>query len=338
MKVLVVGIGRWGEKHLRVLAELGVEVWASDLSLERRDLAARAGVPADRLVPTFRDALALVDAVDVVTPADSHLAIATESLRAGKACFVEKPVTLTVAEARRLARVATETGRALQVGHIFRFHPVTDVLRERLDAGVLGRVRYGTGSFAGFKRPRTDVGVTSTDALHYFDLFAHLLRRPATAVTATLQDHLGRGLDDLSVCAVEYGDVTAFVEAGYFSPGTRRDCVIVGEEATLAADFGSSEVQVIRNVHLPGGEAGWLAREGEVETIKASGPEPLRRELEAFLDAATGRTPVPVDVAAGTEALRVVEAAQRSSRTGRRVPIRPMLPEPGAHGAGPRAR
>ena len=60
----------------------------------------------------------------------------------------------------------------LQVGHIFRFHPVTTALRERLAAGALGRVRYCTGRFAGFKRPRTDVGVTQTDAIHYFDLFA----------------------------------------------------------------------------------------------------------------------------------------------------------------------
>jgi UDP-N-acetylglucosamine 3-dehydrogenase len=326
MKVLVVGIGRWGEKHLRVLAELGVEVWASDLSAERRQLAARAGVPPERLVPTFRDALPAVDAVDVVTPADSHLAIATESLRAGKACFVEKPVTLTVAEARRLARVAAHAGRPLQVGHIFRFHPVTDVLRERLDAGTLGRLRYCTASFSGFKRPRADVGVTQTDAIHYFDLFAHVLGRPATAVTATLHDHLGRGLDDQSVCAVEYGDVTAFVEAGYFAPGTRRDCVIVGDQGTLAADFASSEIRVTRNLHVRDGDAGWQAREGEVETVKASGAEPLRRELEAFLDAAMGRAPVPVDMIAGTEALRVVEAAQRSSRTGRRVPIGPARP------------
>ncbi len=321
MKVLEVGLGRWGEKHLRVLAELGVEVWASDLSADRRELATRAGVPAERVVPAFRDALALVDAVDVVTPADSHLAIARESLRAGKACFVEKPVTLTVAEARRLARVAADTGRALQVGHIFRFHPVTDVVRERLDAGILGRLRYCSGRFTGFKRPRADVGVTHTDAIHYFDLFAYLLRRPATAVTASLRDHLGRGLDDLSFSAVEYGEVTAFVEAGYFAPGTNRDCVIVGEAATLAADFGSSEVQVWPNAHTRRGDEGWDAESGEVETIKAVGAEPLRRELGCFLEAAAGSAPVAVEMGAGIDALQVVEAAQRSSRTGRRVRI-----------------
>jgi predicted dehydrogenase len=320
MRVLLVGLGRWGEKHLRVLAELGVELWAADLSEERRAFAVKAGVAPARAVADFREALPHVDAVDLVTPADSHRALAGECLRAGRPCFVEKPLALTVAEGRALAEIVRATGRVLQVGHIFRFHPVTDALRERITSGEIGMVRYCTGRFAGFKRPRTDVGATQTDAIHYFDLFAYLLGARPTAVTATLRDQLGRGMDDLSFCAVEYGAVPAFVEAGYFAPGTYRDCVVVGERGTLAADFGSSEVTVHGNGHVMAA-GGWEAPEGKVHTLKATGAEPLRRELELFLDAArTGGAP-PVDVAAGLTALEVVEAARRSSALGRRVTL-----------------
>jgi UDP-N-acetylglucosamine 3-dehydrogenase len=320
MKVLLVGLGRWGEKHLRVLTELGVELWAADVSAERRAFAVNAGVARERAVADFRQALPQVDAVDIVTPADNHLALAGECLRAGRDCFIEKPLTLTVAEGRRLAGIVADTGRILQVGHIFRFHPVTTALRERLAAGALGRVRYCTGRFAGFKRPRTDVGVTQTDAIHYFDLFAYLLERPATAVTATLRDYLGRGMDDCAFATVEYGDVTAVVEAGYFAPGTVRDCAIVGEHATIAADFGSSEVRVLANRHVQSA-SGWQAPEGAIETFKASGPEPLHRELALFLEAVAQRGRPSIDVHAGLAALRIVEAAQRSSALGRRVTL-----------------
>ena len=320
MRMLLVGLGRWGEKHLRVLGELGVELWVADVSAERRAFAVRAGVAAARAVEDFRHALPHVDAVDIVTPADNHLALAGECLRAGRDCFLEKPLTLTVEEGRRLAAIVGETGRVLQVGHIFRFHPVTTALREKLAAGALGRLRYCTGRFAGFKRPRTDVGVTQTDAIHYFDLFAHLLEREATAVTATLRDYLGRGMDDCSFTTVEYGEVPAFVEAGYFAPGTARDCVIVGERATIAADFGSSEMRVLANRHVAG-PSGWQASEGAVESFKAVGPEPLRRELELFLDTVARRGRPAVDVEAGLAALRVVEAAQRSSVLGRRFEL-----------------
>jgi UDP-N-acetylglucosamine 3-dehydrogenase len=320
MKVLLIGLGRWGEKHLRVLGELGVELWVADVSAERRAFAVKAGVAESRAVEDFRRALPHVDAVDIVTPADNHLALAGECLGAARDCFIEKPLTSTVDEGRRLAAIVAETGRILQVGHIFRFHPVTTALRERLAAGALGRIRYCTGRFAGFKRPRTDVGVTQTDAIHYFDLFAYLLEREVTAVTAILRDYLGRGMDDCSFTTVEYGDVPAIVEAGYFAPGTYRDCVIVGEQATIAADFGSSEVRVLANRHVET-PSGWQAPEGPVESFKASGPEPLRRELELFLDVVARRGRPAVDVQAGLAAMRTVEAAQQSSALGRRVTL-----------------
>jgi predicted dehydrogenase len=320
MTVLLIGLGRWGEKHLRVLGELGVDLWVADISEERRAFAVKAGVAAERAVADFRAALPYVDAVDLVTPADTHLALARECLGAGKHCFIEKPLALTVAEGRALAELVRGSGRVVQVGHIFRFHPVTTALRERIQSGAVGRIRYCTGRFAGFKRPRTDVGVTQTDAIHYFDLFAHMLGQPPTAVTATLRDYLGRGMDDLSFAAVEYGEASAFIEAGYFAPGTSRDCVIIGERATLAGDFGTAEIRVHANAHVRGA-GGWQAPEGAVESFKATGPEPLRRELELFLDAVTGRGRPTVDVAAGLLALQVVEAAQRSSTLGRRVTL-----------------
>jgi UDP-N-acetylglucosamine 3-dehydrogenase len=320
MKVLLIGVGRWGEKHLRVLTELGVEIWAVDLSEERRALAVRAGIAPARVLADPRPALSQVDAVDLVTPADTHLPLAAQCLRAGKDCFVEKPLALTVAEGHALAAIQRETGRILQVGHVFRFHPVTDVLRQWLAGGDAGGVRYCTGRFAGFKRPRSDVGVTMTDALHYFDLFAYLLGRAPTAVTATLSDHLGRGMDDCSFSTVEYGQVRAFIETGYFAPGTYRDCVIVGENCTAAADFGASEVRLHANRHVPS-PAGWQAPEGAVETVKPSGPEPLRRELELFLHVVARREPPAVDAQDGLLALRTVEAARRSSELGRRVTL-----------------
>ena len=318
MNVLLVGLGRWGEKHLRVLSDLGVTVWAADVSPERRALAAENGVGPSRIVSDFTVALSRVDAVDIVTPADTHLELVTRCLREGKDCFVEKPLALTVAEAHQLADVVAQTGRVLQVGHIFRFHPVSDVLRRCLAEGRVGQVRYLTGRFAGFKRPRTDVGATQTDAIHYFDLFAHLLGRGPTAVTATLRDYLGRGLDDLSFVTVEYGEVPAFVEAGYFAPGTYRDCLIVGDRGSLVADFGRSFVTVFGQRHQRR-DGQWVAREGDREEIKAAGEEPLRRELQEFLESVASRRSPSVNVQAGLEALRVVEAAQLSSRLGRRV-------------------
>jgi UDP-N-acetylglucosamine 3-dehydrogenase len=320
MNVLLVGLGRWGEKHLRVLMQLGATVWVADVSAARRQWAIGQGVDAARAVGDFRAALPHVDAVDVVTPADSHRAVAETSLAAGRHCFIEKPLTVSVADGRAVAAAGRAAGRVVQVGHIFRFHPVTATLRAALAAERIGAVRYATGRFSGFKRPRTDVGVTHTDAIHYFDLFAHLLGREATGVTALQRDYLGRGLDDMSLTTVSYGDVPVVVEANYFVPGTHRECVIVGERGALVADYGTSTVTLHAGEHRQRGDT-WEAVDTGKEDLPARGEEPLRLELGAFLAACDGREANAVPAEVGVHAIEIVEAAARAARLDRSVTI-----------------
>jgi UDP-N-acetylglucosamine 3-dehydrogenase len=320
MNVLLVGLGRWGEKHLRVLGGLGVRPWVADVSAARRAWAVRQGVEASRVVADYRDALAHVDAVDIVTSADAHCDIARECLAAGRHCFVEKPLARTAEEGQELAAAARAAGRVVQVGHIFRFHPVTAALRDALAAGRVGHVRYAAARFSGFKRPRADVGITHTDAIHYFDLFAHLFHRAATEISAIQRDYLGRGLDDLSWAVVHYGDIPALVEASYFAPGTWRECVIVGERGALVADYAVSVVTLHLGEHLRRGEV-WEAVETGKEELPTGRAEPLQLELRAFLEACAGLAPNPVPAEDGVRALALVEAAARSAQLGRTLAL-----------------
>jgi predicted dehydrogenase len=225
-----------------------------------------------------------------------------------------------VADGRVVAEAARAADRVVQVGHIFRFHPVTATLREALGSDRIGAVRYATARFCGFKRPRTDVGVTHTDAIHYFDLFAYLLDREATRVTAVQRDYLGRGLDDMSVTTVAYGEVPVIVEANYFVPGTHRECVIVGEGGALVADYGTSTVTLHAGEHRRRGQV-WEAIDTGKEELPARGEEPLRLELQAFLAACAEGRPCLVPAEAGLHALEIVEAAARAARLDRAVAI-----------------
>jgi len=320
VNVLLIGLGRWGEKHLRVLRELGADVWAADVSSARLTWATAQGVAADRTTVDYRVVLDRVDAVDIVTPADNHLAVATTCLAAGRPCLIEKPLTVTVDEGRRLVAAADASGRVVQVGHIFRFHPVTATLRGALAEERIGAVRYATGRFAGFKRPRTDVGVFHTDGIHYVDLFAYLLGREATTVAALQRDFLGRGLDDLSVVTVGFGDVPVMIEANYFVPGTHRECVIVGERGSLVADYGAGTVTLYSGEHVRKGDV-WDVLDRGKEELSVAVAEPLRLELAAFLDACRANAPSPVAARAGLHTVEVVEAAARAARLGRMVSI-----------------
>src|SRR5207237_8772454 len=104
--------------------------------------ACTRGVDPAHAVADYRAAIAHVAAADIVTPADSHAALAAACLAAGLHCFVEKPITATLAEGRALETAAARAGRVVQVGHIFRFHPVTATLRAALPDGRIGPVSF----------------------------------------------------------------------------------------------------------------------------------------------------------------------------------------------------
>jgi predicted dehydrogenase len=175
-------------------------------------------IPSDRLSTNYQDFLGRVDGVDVVTPADSHLRICKECFEKGKDVFVEKPIALTSAEAKEMIFQADKRGLILQVGHLYRYHPASSKIRGFIEEGRLGKVQYAYGHFIGFKRPRTDVGVTQTDAIHYFDLFNYFFGGPPQAVRAMVRHYLNLPLDDTSFSTLEYGEKLVFIEAGYMSP------------------------------------------------------------------------------------------------------------------------
>ena len=245
-RILLVGLGRWGREHLRVLRSLGAEVFAADLRPECREEALSV-LPPDHVGEDFRPFLEGVDGVDVVTPVQEHFWICREALDAGKDVLVEKPITATLKEARDLRERVGATRARLQVGHVFRFHPVYEALRTTLASGRLGQLRYLAARFAGLKRPRPDGGVTHSDAIHFLDLFIDLLGRPR-AVTAILRDFLGRGMDDFSLAVVEYDRELAVVESGYFVPGTWRVLQAIGDRGACVADFARWRWPFIRDI------------------------------------------------------------------------------------------
>ena len=210
--------------------------------------------------------------------------------------------TLTVAEGRALAEVvARDRARAAGRPHLPLPSRDRGAARARSPSGRIGAVRYCTGRFAGFKRPRTDVGVTQTDA----HPLLRSLRLPAraatpTAVTATLRDYLGRGIDDCRSTTVEYGDVPAFVEAGYFAPGTHprlRDRGRAGDARRRLRHLRGAGPRQPARRRTP---AGWQAPEGAVESHQGRGARAAPPRARAVPRRGDAPEPSPaVDVRGG---------------------------------------
>ena len=328
MRVLQIGIGRWGQNHLRAWRRLGAELRLCDRQAERLAAEPEPGASDPRAL------LDAVDAVDVVTLADSHEALAALALQAGKHVFVEKPLAPGPDAAYRLSALAERRGRILQVGHVFRFAPELRALRAALEAGRIGEPHQLTARFVGFKRPRSDGGVAISDAIHFVDLACWLFGRAPGLVTGILHDALGRGVDDACFLTLDYGEALAHIEAGYFAPVAKRELVVVGSEGALVCDLLAerSRLRLHRQAHRRGDGGGWQAPEGEAEELAFEPAEPLLGELEAFQTACREGRPsrVAADGAAGALSVAIVEAAIRSAEERRSVELKRT---PSARGA-----
>jgi len=333
IKVLLVGAGRWGSNHLRVARSLPVELFVADRAADRLELARKAGVAQARLSADPAAFKAEVDAVVIATPAQSHFALCREFLEAGKDVFVEKPITLKSAEALQLMELAEARGRILQVGHIFRFDSATQWMRDAVAGGDFGAVRILRGCFSGFKRPRSDTGVMFADAIHFVDVFNFILERPPRRVLAVTEDFLGRGMEDEALIVMEYPPargaqkpaphVSARIEAGYHLPGKSREVAIAGDRMSAICDYNVAQykVRTFRNHHVPRPGGRFEAIEGEMHQLEFSPEEPLHTEWRAFLDSVQTRQAPLADAMAGFQAVRVIEAALESARTGRPVEL-----------------
>lgn len=320
MKMLLIGIGRWGRNHLKTLSKMVDDLYVVDADANQLKIGKEFSIPPDHLSTDYRDFLDRVDGVDIVTPADNHLAISSLCFEKKKDVFVEKPIAFTTAEAGEMIRQARDKGVVLQVGHIYRYHPASRTIMRLIKEGCLGSIQYGYGHFMGFKRPRTDVGVTQTDAIHFFDLFNFLLGEPPRAVTAVVKNYLHLPLDDTSVSALDYRGKTVFIEAGYLPPENRRDIAIVGDKASLYCNFQKNSILLCDNRHeTQGGKC--VAVEGESRDVSVESGEPLALELKAFLGSMEDRSRPVADGEAGYEALKVVEACYESSQKGKRIEI-----------------
>ena len=325
-RILLIGLGRWGANHLRVLQSMPVELYVADTDPARLN---SSGVPQSHRTADARSLFEIIDAAVVVTPAQSHFELCSGLLSAGKDVFVEKPITLKSADGMKLVELAMQSKLVLQVGHIFRFDPASVWMRDAIAQGQFGEIKMLRANFSGFKRPRQDTGVTFADGIHFIDLFRFLLGKSPRRVHAVMGNFMERDddRDDESLIVLEYdaggrAPVMATIESGYHVPGKTRQLTVAGNDMSAICDYNVAQykIKTFDNRHVV--ESGEIkAKEGAVHQLEFPPEEPLRAELAAFLEAIEARRPPVVDGTDGMEAVRVVEAALESARTGKWVDI-----------------
>jgi predicted dehydrogenase len=329
-RVLVIGAGSIGLRHLGNLRALGAGVGACDPDASRRVLAAeRHGAAVFADLPA---ALAAGwDAALVCTPTHTHLAVAHCAVEAGLHVFVEKPLAEVTVGIPALLASAARRRRTLMVGHSMRFHPGVVRLRE-LAAGRLGRILLATvrgGHFLPHWRPgqdyrevyssrRAEGGGVLLDYLHDFDYLRWMLgeAREVFAVAGRLGTLEIDSDDHATVIVRWWSGAVATLQLDYLRPRRWRACELVGDRAVATWEADGKGPERSRVTLAAGNDAVESVDEWLVE-----GDEPYRDEIAHFLESLAGGAPVTVPGEEGLHSLRLVEAAALSAQTGAWVPV-----------------
>ncbi len=332
----VIGVGEWGKNHVRVLTELPHTdlVQVCDISGSRCRMIERSfGVDTTEDMDSLLSR-SDIDAVCVCTPAATHADVARAVLEAGKHLLVEKPFALNSPACEDLMKIARKDGLTLQVGHIFRFDPSVMALKREIDSDTFGKIYMLHCSRIGFRTPRLDCGVIFDFAVHDFDTVCLLLGATPIEISATSSSVLPQTpFEDVAFITLRFPDnILANITVSWLTPRKVREMWLVGEARSAQLDSITPQLNVFDFDYLAFLESNGyrydsygafraMRRMGNVSQPFIDQHEPLRLEIEHFLDCVrTGETP-RTSGEVGVQSVRMAEAALRSAEDRAPVPF-----------------
>ena len=301
VRVGVVGVGYVGQHHARIYSELpGVElVGIVDIDESRlRELGARHPI---RLCRDYRDLLGAVDAVSVAVPTRLHYPIAREFLECGIDVLVEKPIAQSLTQADELVEIAKADDRIFQVGHIERFNGAVKALEAIVRSpGFIECHRLGP-----FAARNTDVDVVLDLMIHDIDIILNLINSPVTAVSAVGVPVISDQVDIANARLQFESGCVANLTASRVSVERVRRIRIFQRDTFISLDYAQQEIAVYHRIPIEGGAAPGTTPKIVKEDIFIDKAEPLRVELESFIECVRSRKKPLVSGEEGRDALKV---------------------------------
>jgi predicted dehydrogenase len=341
----IVGLGRWAKvltRAARPSDRIRIIAGYSRSEEKRSAFERETGVPA---VPDMQTMLANPDVKGVIltVPNEQHLPMAEIVARAGRHVYTEKPIAQTLEDGLKIAALEAQHGITVTVGHSARLMAGIRMIRERIDAGELGRVAFMEANFSNERaleltpqtwrwyKDRAPGGCLSQLAIHQFDVL-HMLGGEIAEVSsmASKLSPVGAEVDDQSMTLLRFADgKVGYVGSCWTSPGV-FSVRVFGSKGLMhyEIDFGTWDTPSLLHKHsvlyIQRGKDGWAKR----EEIPLPESDMFRAELEAFAGSCASGQSNELNAHNGNVAVAIVYAALRSvERRGQAVRIADVIEE-----------
>jgi predicted dehydrogenase len=241
-------------------------------------------------------------------PPQFHAENAIRAVEAGKDVLVEKPIALTVADAQRAVDTAARHGRIFMTGHVLRFHPAFERLKELIEAGELGEVKYIHSHRLGLGKFHTENDALWDLAPHDLSMILAITGQAPTEVRGEGAAVLERLSDFAHLHMLFPGGLRSHLFASRLNPYRERRLTVVGTKAmAVFDDVEQWERKLAFYRHEIWQDSGqWLATTNEPTYIPVEGGMPLTRELQHFLHCIETREAPRTSGEEGVSVLRIL--------------------------------
>lgn len=324
IRIGVVGCGYWGPnliRNFRGLSSCKLSL-ICDLDVQRLQHL-QSLYPEVQTTTNFEEMLASknIDAIVVATSVGLHYRMAKASLLAGKHTFVEKPLATSSADCEELIQLADSRKLVLMAGHTFLYSPAVRRIKEIVDAGDIGEIRYISARRLNLGLFQKDINVTWDLAPHDISIVLYIMEELPVSVNCRGSAHITPGVEDVtSLCMTFRRERSAIVQSSWLDPRKIREMTIVGSRRMIVYDDVAQaekirifDARVERPPHYDSfAEFHYAYHYGDMYAPYVKQEEPLKLECQHFLDCIrTGTTPL-TDGRQALAMVRILEASTLS--------------------------
>ncbi len=322
----VIGCGYWGPNLIRNLHELAqVKIEMICDRQQDRLLPFAKKIPGVKLTTQDQDIFKNpdIDAVVIATPITTHYPLVSQALKSKKHVLVEKPLTATAQEGKKLIEQARRANRILMVGHTFEYNPAVRKVSELLKAGEIGQLYYIDSVRVNLGRHQTDgMNVVWDLAPHDISIILKWVGKMPLSVSAHGQSYVQSGIEDVAFIRLEFeGGIVAHIHVSWLAPAKIRRMTLVGNKKMVIYDD-LENVEKIKiadqaaHLNLDSRKNRIAYRMGDIVSPRLDVDEPLSRECAHFVDCIINQRRPESDDVKGLQVVQVLEAASRSIKKG----------------------
>jgi len=266
-----------------------------------------------------------LDAVIVATSVRHHYAMAKASLLAGKHTFIEKPMASSVEECEELIEIAERNGLVLMIGHTFLYSPAVRKIKEIVEWGDLGEIRYICARRLNLGLFQKDINVAWDLAPHDLSIILHIMEESPLSLNCQGSAHVTPGIEDVTTMCLNFrNNRSAIVQSSWLDPRKTREMTIVGSKRMIVYDdiapiekLKIYDARVERPPHYDTfGEFHYAYHYGDMYVPYIKQEEPLKSECQHFLDCIREGISPLTNGYKGLELVQILEASSLSLKQG----------------------